>query len=51
MIVGPPKNAKPVPTKEELDKQLDQYMSSCKSVLDKQLDEYRSQAMDFEQLS
>ncbi|XP_047994010.1 chromatin target of PRMT1 protein [Leguminivora glycinivorella] len=39
---------KPVPTKEELDLQLDQYMASTKSALDKELDTYMKNAMELE---
>ncbi|CAK1545380.1 unnamed protein product [Leptosia nina] len=39
---------KTVPTKEELDFQLEQYMSSTKSALDKQLDDYMRVAMECE---
>jgi hypothetical protein len=35
-----------VPSKEELDLQLDQYMASTKSHLDKELDSYMNQAQD-----
>ncbi|XP_059045929.1 chromatin target of PRMT1 protein-like isoform X2 [Achroia grisella] len=39
---------KPVPTKEELDAQLDQYMAGTKSALDKELDNYMKNAMELE---
>ncbi|KAM3958909.1 uncharacterized protein ACR2FA_007085 [Aphomia sociella] len=39
---------KSVPTKEELDEQLDQYMAGTKSALDKELDTYMKNAMDLE---
>ncbi|XP_052750921.1 chromatin target of PRMT1 protein-like isoform X2 [Galleria mellonella] len=39
---------KPVPTKEELDAQLDQYMAGSKSALDKELEAYMKNAMDLE---
>jgi len=35
-----------VPSKEELDLQLDQYMASTKSHLDKELDSYMNQAQE-----
>lgn len=35
-----------VPSKEELDLQLDQYMASTKSHLDRELDSYMNQAQD-----
>ncbi|GFG28676.1 hypothetical protein Cfor_06592, partial [Coptotermes formosanus] len=35
-----------IPSKEELDLQLDQYMASTKSHLDKELDSYMNQAQD-----
>ncbi|XP_045779399.1 chromatin target of PRMT1 protein-like [Maniola jurtina] len=38
----------PVPTKEELDLQLDQYMASTKHALDKELDTYMKNAMEME---
>ncbi|CAG5056921.1 unnamed protein product [Parnassius apollo] len=41
-------NQKPVPTKEELDAQLDQYMASTKTALDKELDAYMKSAMELE---
>lgn len=41
-------NVKKVPTKEELDAQLDQYMASTKSVLDKELDMYMKNAMEID---
>ncbi|KAI8437292.1 hypothetical protein MSG28_011664 [Choristoneura fumiferana] len=39
---------KPVPTKEELDHQLDLYMAGTKSALDAELDTYMKNAMDTE---
>ncbi|XP_063381845.1 chromatin target of PRMT1 protein-like [Cydia fagiglandana] len=39
---------KPVPTKEELDLQLDQYMACTKSALDKELEVYMKNAMELE---
>ncbi|CAH2054004.1 unnamed protein product, partial [Iphiclides podalirius] len=39
---------KAVPTREELDAQLDQYMASTKSALDKELDAYMKSAMELE---
>ncbi|XP_063366333.1 chromatin target of PRMT1 protein-like [Cydia amplana] len=39
---------KPVPTREELDLQLDQYMAGTKSALDKELDSYMKNAMELE---
>ncbi|XP_063622362.1 chromatin target of PRMT1 protein-like [Cydia splendana] len=39
---------KPVPTKEELDLQLDQYMAGTKSALDKELESYMKNAMELE---
>ncbi|XP_063538831.1 chromatin target of PRMT1 protein-like [Cydia strobilella] len=39
---------KPVPTKEQLDLQLDQYMAGTKSALDKELDSYMKNAMELE---
>ncbi|XP_068619742.1 chromatin target of PRMT1 protein-like [Battus philenor] len=39
---------KPVPTKEELDAQLDEYMASTKMALDKELDVYMKNAMDID---
>ncbi|XP_014357862.2 chromatin target of PRMT1 protein [Papilio machaon] len=41
-------NEKKIPTKEELDAQLDQYMASTKSALDKELDVYMKNAMEME---
>lgn len=35
-----------IPSKEELDLQLDQYMASTKSHLDKELDSYMNQAQE-----
>ncbi|KAJ0172034.1 hypothetical protein K1T71_012007 [Dendrolimus kikuchii] len=40
--------SKPVPTKEELDAELDQYMASTKWALDKELDAYMKNAMELE---
>ncbi|XP_050355071.1 chromatin target of PRMT1 protein-like [Nymphalis io] len=45
---GVTRQQKTVPTKEELDLQLDQYMASTKSALDKELDTYMKNAMDLE---
>ncbi|CAH2095571.1 unnamed protein product [Euphydryas editha] len=45
---GITRQQKVVPTKEELDLQLDQYMASTKSALDKELDTYMKNAMDLE---
>ncbi|PSN41971.1 hypothetical protein C0J52_10535 [Blattella germanica] len=42
------RNNQTVPSKEELDLQLDQYMASTKSHLDKELDSYMNQAQDEE---
>ncbi|KAL0818688.1 hypothetical protein ABMA28_008034 [Loxostege sticticalis] len=39
---------KPVPTKEELDDQLDQYMAGSRAALDKELDTYMKNAMELE---
>ncbi|XP_013191030.1 chromatin target of PRMT1 protein [Amyelois transitella] len=39
---------KPVPSKEELDAQLDQYMAGSKSALDKELEEYMKSAMELD---
>ncbi|GBP80136.1 hypothetical protein EVAR_56005_1 [Eumeta japonica] len=41
-------NKKEIPTKEELDEQLEQYMACTKSALDKDLDSYMKNAMEFE---
>lgn len=38
--------AKPVPSAEELDLQLDQYMAGSKSALDRELDNYMRTAME-----
>ncbi|CAH0731300.1 unnamed protein product, partial [Brenthis ino] len=45
---GITRQQKNVPTKEELDLQLDQYMASTKTALDKELDSYMKNAMDME---
>ncbi|XP_028179313.1 chromatin target of PRMT1 protein-like [Ostrinia furnacalis] len=39
---------KPVPTREELDEQLDQYMACSRAALDHELDEYMKNAMELE---
>ncbi|XP_053615689.1 chromatin target of PRMT1 protein-like isoform X2 [Plodia interpunctella] len=41
---------KPVPSKEELDAQLDQYMSGSKTALDRELEEYMRSAVELEGL-
>lgn len=46
--VGVTRQQKEVPTKEELDLQLDLYMASTKSALDKELDNYMKNAMELE---
>ena len=45
---GIERQQKAVPTKEELDLQLDQYMASTKTALDKELECYMKNAMDME---
>lgn len=42
--VGRGRTNRPVPSKEELDMELDQYMANTKSHLDKEIDSYMNQA-------
>ncbi|KAG7309474.1 hypothetical protein JYU34_005442 [Plutella xylostella] len=39
---------RPVPSREELDNQLDEYMASSKSALDRDLDAYMKSAMEMD---
>ncbi|CAG9793193.1 unnamed protein product [Diatraea saccharalis] len=45
---GRSQSQKPVPSKEELDLQLEQYMAGSRAALDQDLDDYMNHAMDME---